>query len=85
MTDQEWFEGDSLDRMERCYWRRIGFLIFAALALAVIFLPLMGCATKISDGRTEVCFLQPLGQTEEGYTVVASHCMTPEAFKASQR
>ena len=37
----------------RCYWRRIGFVIFAALALAVILFPLIAKAApvlQVSDG-----------------------------------
>lgn len=84
--DTNWFAGVNDDQYERCYWRRIGFIIFATLALALIFAPLMGCATKETPAnRTEVCFMSMMGQTEEGYSVVATHCMTPEAFKAQQK
>ena len=45
----EWFEGRSVDEQkhERCFWRRVGFVIFAALALAMLLAPLGGCAERI--------------------------------------
>jgi len=54
MANDDWFEGrrwslfhGDEEAMERCYWRRVGFVMFAAVALAVIILPLLlgGCAT----------------------------------------
>lgn len=81
--ETEWFEG-LRDPMERCYWRRIGFLIFAALALAVIFGPLMGCATQ-KEADVKVCYMKLMGSTEEGYSVVAQHCVSAEEFQAAQK
>jgi hypothetical protein len=44
--DKEWFYGACADErlMERCYWRRIGFVIFAAIAIGMLLLSLGGCA-----------------------------------------
>lgn len=80
MNWSEWEDEDR--RYERCYWRRVGFVIFAAACLAVILLPVMGCATARD---AEVCFMRIMGQTEDGTTVVAQQCMTPEAFAESQK
>lgn len=41
-----------------------------------------GCA---STEETKVCFMKPFGLTEQGYTVAAVQCMTPEAFADSQK
>lgn len=84
-NDSEWFQGNVAEEQhERCYWRRIGFLIFTALALAAIFAPLMGCATK-EGPRQEVCSFQLLGQTSSGLPVVALTCVSPESFAESQK
>ena len=42
----EWFQGRGTDeeKMERCYWRRVGLAIFLGIALAVILLPLVAVA-----------------------------------------
>lgn len=69
-------------RHERCYWRRVGFFIFLGLVIGMLLGPLYGCSTEM---RSEVCYLRLLGKTEQGYTVVAQACQSPEAFAASQR
>lgn len=67
----------------RCYWRRVGFSIFAAIALALILVPLLtGCATT---DEPKVCYLGLMGQTEQGMVVVMQHCMSQEQFKAAQQ
>ena len=38
MDDTEWFYGRRDDRHERCYWRRVGFVIFLALAMGLPWL-----------------------------------------------
>lgn len=83
--ETEWFSGDSVEKAHvRCYWRRIGFAVFAALAAALLLFPLLtGCASAEPEKR--VCFVQRLGMTEEGLTVVAQLCMTPEAFAETQK
>lgn len=54
--NDDWSEGRSWslfhpdeEAHERCYWRRIGFLLFAAAAAAIILLPMLlgGCAATI--------------------------------------
>jgi hypothetical protein len=44
--EKEWFYGACADerRMERCYWRRIGFVIFVAIVMGMLLLSLGGCA-----------------------------------------
>lgn len=86
--ETQWFQDHGLDdQHERCYWRRIGFILTAALALAVILAPLVGCATqeKKEEPRNEVCSFQLLGQTSSGMPVVAMTCVPPEAFAAAQK
>ena len=77
--ETEWFIEE--EKFTHCYWRRIGFLVFFVLALAIILAPLAGCATA----EPQVCFVKPMGATEDGSWVVAQMCMTPEAFAASQK
>lgn len=84
--DKDYFHGEAIDwdeKLERCYWRRIGFVIFAAIVLAMIFAPLMVCASVEPDAK--VCYVKVLGATGDGTAVVVQHCMTPEAFEASQK
>jgi hypothetical protein len=33
----------------------------------------------------EVCYMKPIGLTEQGFTVAFQQCMTPEAFQESQK
>lgn len=38
----EWFEGRSIDeQLERCYWRRVGFVVVFAAILAALLFPLL--------------------------------------------
>ena len=83
MTDTDWFEGRTAEeKHERCYWRRVGFVIFFAIAGALLLGPLMGCAT---DPVAQVCYMRHMGRTEEGYTVVMQACQSPEDFQAGQK
>lgn len=89
MANDDWFEGrrwslfrTDEDAMERCYWRRVGFVIFAAIALALILSPLGGCSTAPVQ---QVCFVKRLGNTEAGMVVVAQTCMSPEQFAETQK
>ncbi len=72
-----------LDEYERCYWRRVAVVILLALALAMLLGALPGCAAPDAV-TTSVCYLSPLGQTEEGYAVVLQACQSPEAFRGRQ-
>jgi hypothetical protein len=85
MNDTEWFEGQTDERLERCYWRRVGFAIFLGICLAIIFAPLYGCATEKKADDPRVCYLKLLGNTEEGFSVVLQQCVTPEEFRAAQK
>lgn len=65
MSDKEFFGGlnvfDEEERLsERCYWRRVGFVIFAAALLAVILAPLMVNA-------------EPVYQLSQGGVVITLH------------
>ena len=85
MTDTDWFEGRTAEeKHERCYWRRVGFVIFLAIAFALILGPLMGCATA-EEVTAKVCYMRHIGKTEEGYTIVLQACQSPESFAASQQ
>lgn len=48
----------------------------------LVALLLFGCA---GTRDAEVCYLKLMGQTEDGFTVVAQQCMTPAAFAESQK
>ena len=49
MSDKEWFQGEVVEdwQYERCYWRRVGFAVFAALAAVMLLLPLGGCSSVV--------------------------------------
>jgi hypothetical protein len=81
---QEFFPRPDDSMHDRCYWRRVGFGLFIAIALAVIFAPLYGCATE-KKPDPQVCYLKLLGNTEEGFSVVLQQCVTPEEFRAAQK
>ena len=85
MDDTEWFYGRSDDRHERCYWRRVGFVLFLAFAAALLLGPLMGCATEAPSPVAQVCYMRALGQTEDGHMVVLQACQSPEEFQAGQK
>ena len=86
---KDYFQGNCIEDederlSERCHWRRVGFVIFLALAFALILGPLMGCASTDTI-TTSVCYMRHMGKTEEGYAVVMQACQSPEAFSASQQ
>jgi hypothetical protein len=74
-------------KQERCYWRRVGFGLFFAIAAALLLIPMLsGCATTGTEQPEQrVCYVQFLGKTENGWTVIAQQCVTPEAFAAAQK
>lgn len=77
----EWFEGHQVDdELERVYWGRVVTELACAVCLGLL---LAGCASP--SPRSEVCFLRLLGNTEDGMSVVAQACMTPEEFAESQK
>lgn len=84
-NETDWFQGASLDKAhQRCFWRRIGFGVFFAIAAALLLFPLLtGCATTEPENR--ICFMKSIGATEDDWAVVASRCMTPGAFQESQK
>lgn len=87
MYETEWFEGRRLEKLhERCFWRRIGFSIFLALAAALLLFPMMtGCSSQPQDEEPQICFMKSLGRTPDGMFVVAQKCMTQDDFKESQK
>lgn len=53
--------------------------------VAVIFVAFGACAGCATAEEAKVCFIKAMGVTQEGYTVAAVQCMTPEAFAESQK
>ena len=44
MSDKEWFYGEVVvgeEQYERCYWRRVGFIAFAAIVAVILILPII--------------------------------------------
>lgn len=82
MTETPWFHDRHVDEPEqdetgkRFYQFRVGAL------LAILIVILAGCATARD---AEVCYVKPMGNTEEGLIVVLQQCLTPEAFAESQK
>ena len=79
-------EDGRVDR--RDIWKRafMGFCIGCALALIMLALP--GCASvaqKEDDVWQRICYVKPLGNTEDGMIVIAQACLTPEQFEARNR
>lgn len=88
MRDTDWFAERQEDQQERCFRWRVGFAIFAALATALVLIPMLaGCSSvpDIHPPDNKICFVQLIGKTEEGWSVLAERCMTPEQFEASQK
>ena len=81
MLENPYFHNEDA-KQERNYWRRVAFWFLFALVIALVLIPLGGCSTTEDP---KVCFMSVMGQTEEGYTVVAQQCMTQEAFKELQK
>ena len=63
-----------------------GALTIVCLLMALLAAGSMlgGCAAS-GELTTQVCFMQQMGMTSEGYAVVMQACQSPEAFAASQR
>lgn len=61
----------------------IAWLSFIGFGIVLLILA-AGCASSPSP-RTEVCYMQPLGRTEAGMSVVMQHCVSPEEFKEAQK
>ena len=87
--EHTYFDGRCVDEEERiarrCYWRRVGFVIFLSAAVALILGPLLGCATAEEEMVAKVCYMRVMGRTEDGNTVVMQACQSPESFKSSQQ
>jgi hypothetical protein len=82
---KEWFEGRSIVPQPinyRPWWLDVLLGLGCVAIVFAIIGGLSGCATS-EDAK--VCFMKPIGVTEEGYTVAAVQCMTPEAFAESQK
>lgn len=86
MSDTEWFEGQSVEQITVApYW-------LLALVILLVGSLLAGCATPPKEEKPKaasftlmVCYMKYLGQTDEGYTVAAEQCLTPEEFEALQK
>jgi hypothetical protein len=82
---KEWFEGRSAAPPPIKYnppWldRAIEILCWACFG-ALIAIALPGCTTT---REAEVCYMKPIGVTEQGFTVAFQQCMSPEAFQKAQ-
>lgn len=67
----------------RPWWLEV-LLSFGCVVTAVLIIAsLAGCATTTREA--EVCYMKPIGLTEQGFTVAFQQCMTPEAFQESQK
>jgi hypothetical protein len=75
-------EPEEIERKPRLTVISLFIWLGIVAAFGMLIVGLSGCA---SDMRSEVCYLRVLGKTEEGYTVVAQACQSPERFAASQR
>lgn len=83
-TKKEWLEqGRRLIFTQRKTVTPYWVLLLGALGIAL--LPIWGCATAPAESETKVCFIKPMGQTQNGMLVVAQSCMSPEAFAESQK
>ncbi len=76
-TLTEWFEGRSVDD------QTILPLPFWALLLLALIVLLPGCAT--AEPESKVCFMQLMGRTESGLSVVRQACLTEEQFAETQK
>jgi len=79
----EWFEGRSVDEPESRFTVLPALFWIALIATALLFL--QGCATAKEGPREEVCFLQLIGRTQDGLSVVKSMCVTEEQFIEAQK
>jgi hypothetical protein len=71
---------------ERAYWSRIGMELACAVVAGLILAGLPGCATTTeAEPEARVCFLQLLGRTESGLSVVRQACLTEEQFAETQK
>lgn len=84
MYDSEWFQGRSVDEHEVAYWGRVITEIACAVIAGIILGGISGCATK-EEAQLQYCFLEYVGETDGGLSVVKSICLSPEAFAESQK
>lgn len=63
---------------ERAYWRRVGLLLFMAIAIGAILLPLGGCATRYEDPRATVHIIE-VGEGNASGVMVAPFLMLTAA------
>jgi hypothetical protein len=80
-SDSEWFQGHVVQ--DDC--ETIMPMPFWALILGALIVCLQGCATTKEGPRNEVCMFRLLGNTSDGMPVVATTCVSPEAFAESQK
>ena len=84
MIDTEWFQGRQVDEHDLSYWGRISAELACLFLVGVIVAGLQGCATK-KEEATQVCFIQFLGKTDGGLSVVRQACFTEEQFAEMQK
>jgi hypothetical protein len=66
----------------RPWWLEVAISFCCVVTAVLIIASLAGCATSRD---AEVCYMKPIGLTEQGFTVAFQQCMTPEAFQESQK
>lgn len=87
MSDEkEWFSGLHAEDRKMLSLKVLKWLVLAGIVL-LAFAGLSGCATTATapEPQMSVCFMKLMGMTEDGTTVVAQSCMSPEAFAETQR
>jgi hypothetical protein len=79
--EKEYFAGRTADESDAGL--TILPLPFWAALFAAFLVVISGCASTARDA--EVCYIKPMGNTEEGLIVVLQQCITPEAFEEAQK
>lgn len=82
---KDYFEGRSAyvppPINHRPWWLDALLGLACFLTAAVIIASFAGCTTT---REAEVCYIKPIGVTEQGFTVAFQQCMSPEAFQKAQ-
>lgn len=79
MICTEWFQGHEVEEKQSTVLPMPFWLCLVAVALILI----QGCAT--TEPESKVCFMQLMGRTQSGLSVVRQACMTEEQFAESQK
>lgn len=63
----------------RPLWLDVLLSLACFFTAALIIASFAGCATP-----EKVCYIRPMGQTDDGFVVIAQSCMSAEAFQKAQ-